>query len=98
MKAVGIRELKNRLSEYLRYVRAGEAVFVTDRGEVIAEILPPGSVRTGEGIHPGLVELARHGRAKLPTKPPGPSLYEPMPRALKNYTVEQLLDQDRGDR
>ena len=38
MKTVGVRELKNRLSEYLREVRSGESVLITDRGEVIAEL------------------------------------------------------------
>ena len=38
MRAVGIRELKNRLSEYLRQVQNGERVLVTDRGRVIAEL------------------------------------------------------------
>ncbi|MGB6992764.1 MAG: type II toxin-antitoxin system prevent-host-death family antitoxin, partial [Thermoanaerobaculia bacterium] len=38
MRAVGVRELKNRLSEYLRLVRSGEDVLVTDRGRVIAEL------------------------------------------------------------
>jgi prevent-host-death family protein len=35
---VGTKELKNRLSHYLRRVRAGEPVFVMDRNQVIAEI------------------------------------------------------------
>jgi len=35
---VGTKELKNRLSHFLRKVRAGESVHVTDRGRVIAEI------------------------------------------------------------
>lgn len=38
---VGTRELKNRLSHYLRRVRdAGESIYVTDRGEVVAELRP----------------------------------------------------------
>jgi len=41
MKAVGVRELKNRLSEYLRLVRKGEKILVTDRGEVVAELRQP---------------------------------------------------------
>ena len=41
MKAVGVRELKNRLSEYLRLVRSGEEILVTDRGEVVAELRQP---------------------------------------------------------
>jgi prevent-host-death family protein len=35
---VGTKELKNRLSHYLRKVRDGEVVRVTDRGEVVAEL------------------------------------------------------------
>ena len=37
---VGTKELKNRLSHYLRLIRAGETVLVTDRGAVIAELRP----------------------------------------------------------
>jgi prevent-host-death family protein len=35
---VGTKELKNRLSHYLRQVRAGQIVRVTDRGKVVAEL------------------------------------------------------------
>jgi prevent-host-death family protein len=38
MKSVGVKQLKARLSEYLRVVRAGETVLVTDRDEVVAEL------------------------------------------------------------
>jgi len=41
MKAVAVRELKNRLSQYLRQVVGGEVVLVTDRGKVIAELRRP---------------------------------------------------------
>lgn len=41
MLAVGVRELKNRLSEYLNRVRAGERVMITDRGRPVAVISPP---------------------------------------------------------
>lgn len=37
---VGTKDLKNRLSHYLRLVREGEHVQVSDRGKVIAEIRP----------------------------------------------------------
>lgn len=40
MRAVGIKKLKARLSEYLRLVKAGETVLVTDRDEVVAELRP----------------------------------------------------------
>ncbi len=37
---VGVRQLKNSLSRYLRAVREGEVVLVTERGRVIAELRP----------------------------------------------------------
>ncbi len=40
MKAVGVKSLKAKLSEYLRLVKAGETVLVTERDQVIAEIKP----------------------------------------------------------
>jgi len=41
VKAVGVKQLKARLSEYLRMTKAGETVLVTERDEVIAELRPP---------------------------------------------------------
>jgi antitoxin (DNA-binding transcriptional repressor) of toxin-antitoxin stability system len=41
MRAVAVKELKNRLSHYLREVAAGEIVLVTDRGRVVAELRRP---------------------------------------------------------
>jgi antitoxin (DNA-binding transcriptional repressor) of toxin-antitoxin stability system len=38
MKAIAVKELKNRLSHYLREVASGEVVLVTDRGKVVAEL------------------------------------------------------------
>jgi antitoxin (DNA-binding transcriptional repressor) of toxin-antitoxin stability system len=35
---VGTKELKNRLSHYLRKVKDGEVVRVTDRGQIVAEL------------------------------------------------------------
>ena len=38
---IGTRELKNRLSHYLRQIRESrEPIYVTDRGEVVAELRP----------------------------------------------------------
>ena len=42
MRRVGIRELKARLSEYVRQVRQGRTLLVTDHGEVVAELRPAG--------------------------------------------------------
>jgi antitoxin (DNA-binding transcriptional repressor) of toxin-antitoxin stability system len=40
MKTVGVEQLKARLSEYVRLVRAGETVLVTEHDEVVAELRP----------------------------------------------------------
>jgi prevent-host-death family protein len=42
MEEVGVRRLKNDLSRYLRKVREGTTIVVTDRGEPIARIVPAG--------------------------------------------------------
>jgi antitoxin (DNA-binding transcriptional repressor) of toxin-antitoxin stability system len=41
MRTVGIRALQNSLSEYIRRIRAGETVLVTDRGEIVGELSAP---------------------------------------------------------
>lgn len=40
MLSIGIRELRQRASEYLRLVESGETVEVTDRGRPIALLVP----------------------------------------------------------
>jgi len=40
MSTVGIKMLKENLSEYVAMARAGERVVITDRGEEVAEIVP----------------------------------------------------------
>ncbi len=45
MKSVGVKALKNNLSRYLRLVKQGETVLITERDEVIAEMHQP-TVRT----------------------------------------------------
>jgi len=41
-ETVGVRELRQNLSRYLDRVRAGEDLVVTDRGEVVARLIPSG--------------------------------------------------------
>lgn len=97
MKAVGLRELKNRLSEYIRDVRRGETVLVTDRGEVVAELGPPGHGAAGSDVPPGLRDLARRGLATL-GRPNDRRAYRSLRPALGLGRVAALLDAERGDR
>ena len=97
MKAVGLRDLKNRLSEYIREVRRGERVMVTDRGEVVAEIVPPGLRAEAWDVPPGVQALVRKGLA-TPGRPNGPHAYRRLSPALAPGRAAALLATERGDR
>lgn len=97
MKAVGLRELKNRLSEYIRLVRGGEAILVTDRGEVVAELTPPGHASPDQTVPPGLMALAKRGRIRLGRRN-DPAMYPALPRALPEGRAGEFLDEERGSR
>ena len=95
---VGIRELKNSLSKYVRQAEAGDVVVVTDRGRVVAELWPPGHGASRPDIHPGLLEMERKGLIRLATRQNDPSLYRRMPRVdLGGKTIADLMDEIRGD-
>ena len=93
MKTVGVRDLKNKLSEYLRRVRLGESVLVTDRGEVVAELQPPGQRQGDPSVPAGLQSLVKRGLLSLGA-PAGTDLYPLLARKLdgRRQSVAQLLD------
>jgi antitoxin (DNA-binding transcriptional repressor) of toxin-antitoxin stability system len=65
---VGVKELKNSLSRYLRLAKAGETVYVADRDEVIAELRPHRAARTTDEAalaSLGEVGLVTRGSAEL---------------------------------
>lgn len=98
MKTMGIRELKNRLSEVVRAVKAGEHILVTDRGTVVAELVPPGRPHTDPSIPPGLARLAERGVARLGA-PNDPTLYRDLkPLRKRPASAARLLDEERGTR
>lgn len=99
MQTVGVRDLKNKLSEYLRRVRLGESVLVTDRGEVVAELLPPGQGQGNLSVPAGLQALAKRGLLTL-GEPDGTGLYPALRRKQgeRRRSSGQLLDEERGTR
>ena len=79
MQSVGIKTLKNSLSEYVRAAAAGETVLVTDRGQVVAELVSPrvradaspAEQRLGELLRQGLMVPAKVApKARLPRRKP----------------------------
>jgi antitoxin (DNA-binding transcriptional repressor) of toxin-antitoxin stability system len=95
MKAVGVRELKDRLSEYLRLVKNGEEILVTDRGDVVAELRQP--TPRAALPYPGLLEAVSRGRARL-GKPNRPDIYGATGAVAPPGTAQRLLDEERGER
>jgi antitoxin (DNA-binding transcriptional repressor) of toxin-antitoxin stability system len=96
MKTVGIRELKNRLSAYIRLVRDGERVLITDRGVIVAEIRPPGTP-IEDDPYPLLAEAARRGKVRIGA-PNRPDLYPQLGKIHPKGTALRWLDESRGDR
>ena len=95
MKVVGIRELKARLSEYIRRIRGGEEVLVTDRGKVVAELRPPR--RLAPEARSGLDELFKKGLADLGA-PNDPEAYPELDSIAEPGEGARLLDEERGER
>jgi antitoxin (DNA-binding transcriptional repressor) of toxin-antitoxin stability system len=97
MKTVGIRELKNRLSEYVRRVRSGESVLVTDRGEVVAELSSPGQA-SGGGTGPVALRTLARRKVLTPGAPNIPEVYPDLPPVPGARRAAELLDEERGPR
>jgi antitoxin (DNA-binding transcriptional repressor) of toxin-antitoxin stability system len=61
MGSVGLKTLKNKLSEYVRLTAGGETVLVTDRDRVVAEIGPPNPARSSILSNELLLDAFRQG-------------------------------------
>jgi antitoxin (DNA-binding transcriptional repressor) of toxin-antitoxin stability system len=96
MRAVGLKVLKNKLSEYVRLVAAGETVLITDRDRVVAEIVPPRSERSPILADAMLAEAVREGLITPAVFPPG----DPPPRKpmVPFEDLMNELQRDREDR
>ena len=95
MATLGVREFKNRLSECIRMVREGGEVYVTHRGDVVAELRPPSSV-AGDGSRAELRRLARAGKVRLGAAN-RPEAYARPQFILPHDSVLSMLRETRGD-
>ena len=96
MRTVGIKQLRDLLSEYVRLAAGGETVVVTDRGRVAAELGPPRWTHPGRTTDVVVAEWVRQGLAMPPTLPRGTR-----PRRHRLIAHDQLtadLARDRGNR
>lgn len=97
MRAVGIKALNSRLSEYVRRAESGETILVTNRQRVVAEIHPPRATTNPWLTDPVLADMVRKGEITPPTlsrkgRPPSGKRVAPLAQLLRE------LDEDRADR
>jgi prevent-host-death family protein len=89
MTTVGVAQLRQNLSKYLRLVERGERLVVTERNRPVAELGPPPS--TGEALD----RLIAEGRVSRPTRR---GLPEPLQLGGDPRALSRALDEIRGDR
>jgi prevent-host-death family protein len=87
--AVGVAELRQNLSRYLRRVARGERLIVTDRNRPVAELGPPPSAGAG------LDRLIAEGRVSRPLRRGFP---EPLNLDGDPHALSRALDEIRGER
>jgi prevent-host-death family protein len=89
---VGARELKVRLGTYLRQVRQGRTLVVTDRGQPVAELRP---INAETGQDAVLARLATRGIVRRPTRK---RLATFRPIAGRGRPLSTAVIDDREDR
>jgi prevent-host-death family protein len=96
MRAVGLKVLKNRLSEYVRIAAAGERVLVTDRERVVAELVPPSEGRASVADDALLADAVRKGWLTPALGPADATIPHRPVVALEELLAE--LEADRAER
>jgi len=87
-RTVGIAELRQNLSRYLRRVENGERLVVTDRNRPVAELGPPPSIGAG------LDRLIAEGRVARPIRRGLPA---PLSMDGDAHALSRALDEIRGE-
>lgn len=93
MHYVGVRELKNRLTYYLRLTRQGDNVIVTDRGKPMAILHAVESVEETAGTEERLASLAAKGLVRLPVQHVKAS--DKQLAKVKGKAVSKMIIEDR---
>jgi antitoxin (DNA-binding transcriptional repressor) of toxin-antitoxin stability system len=96
MRAIGLKVLKNKLSEYVRLVAGGETVLITDRDRVVAELVPPTPGRSEWVSDAALAEAVRQGWLTPPLL--GPTGDIPRQPLFPLATLLAELGRDRAER
>ena len=87
-QTVGVRELKARLSEYLRQVKQGRTVVITEHGKPVGRLVPVGQSRDG-----GCEAMVDAGLAEWNGKPLPPM--KPVAKLKGGRSIADLIIEDR---
>jgi len=91
-ETVGVRELRQNLSKYLDRVKAGEDLVVTERGQVVARVVPAGA---GADVY---AELAARFGASVPVEPLEAIAIRLSPPGAPAGTTDAYLAESRAER
>jgi prevent-host-death family protein len=97
MLMVGVRDLKNQLSQYLQYVKNGEKVIITEHNKIIAEISVPVQDKKDNVslIEKELEKLSREGEIILAKRNKS---YVKLPEIKEKIDWEKIYNETRADR
>jgi prevent-host-death family protein len=95
MVSVGVREFKNHLSEYLRRVKAGEVVEVTQRGKPVARLLPSEPASEEKAVEARIWEMVAQGKAHWSGRRPVPR--KPVGKVRPGVSLSDLIVQERDE-
>ncbi len=85
---VGTRELKNKLSQYLRRVKAGETIIITERGKTIGQIMPAPVTLEEKMKALAAAGFLEWSGKKLKPKPRKPTIINKSDRLVSDLVVE----------
>jgi prevent-host-death family protein len=98
MIIVGVRDLKNQLSQYLQYVKDGENVIVTEHNKIIAEISVPGKKNKVVTIEGKFEQLKKTGRMILAKRNVSLAKKPKITEIEKEIDWESIYNEVRADR
>ncbi len=87
-QTVGVRELKARLSEYLRQVKSGRTVLITDHGKPVGRLVP-----AGQTLEERLRAMVDAGLAEWNGKPLPPA--KPVAKLKGGKSIADMIIEDR---
>jgi prevent-host-death family protein len=90
MRTVNIAELKNRLSTYITYAKAGEEIVIRDRNRPVARLVP----FVADDLTEHEAAMVASGQMTLPKEPWDPEAFFklPIPAVKGNAGTQAILD------